>query len=104
MKAQIIAVVVTAILAAISVDSMLRSKNSSPADQYSREQFEKFIASFGRNYASPAEKEYRFKIFSESIKEILQVNSANFSYRFGVNDFSDMTQEEIKAKFTGLRP
>jgi len=42
--------------------------------------------------------EYRFKIFFETLKEIRNHNVGKYTWRQGINDFSDMTWEEFKAE------
>jgi C1A family cysteine protease len=69
-----------------------------------RSQFENFITKHKRMYASPAEKEYRFQVFSKTLDEIAETNSKNLSYTAGINKFTDLTKEEFKAKYLGFKP
>jgi C1A family cysteine protease len=57
----------------------------------------------GRLYSSPSEQNYRLQVFHQNFKEVQSVNSQNLSYKFALNKFSDMTQEEKETKFLGYR-
>jgi len=61
--------------------------------------FEKFIAEHNKVYATPAEKEHRFKIFQETLKRIETLNEGEPFRPHGINQFADMTQEEFAAKY-----
>ena len=90
-------------MALIAGSQLLNQKSASTKQQLIREHFEKFIATHQKQYASPSEKEYRFKVFSQNMEEVIKTNSANLSYKFGVNRFSDLSKEEFKAKYLGYR-
>ena len=60
---------------------------------------------FGKSYKDAAEKEMRFKAFSENYEYILAENvkfSSGHAYKLGLNDFSDITPEEFEKKL-GMR-
>lgn len=63
---------------------------------------------FGKSYKDAAEKEMRFKAFSENYEYILAENvkfSSGHAYKLGLNDFSDITPEEFEKKLCmRLRP
>jgi len=54
-------------------------------------------------YASD-EAKLRFKIFKENLAKINEHNSQEQSYKVGLNQFSDMTNQEFKDKFVRYRP
>lgn len=41
----------------------------------------------------------RYRIFKQNLKMIQEVNSKNLKYKFSVNRFTDMSQEEFKQKY-----
>eukprot|EP00435_Cladocopium_sp_Y103_P004137 s4194_g1.t1 len=70
-----------------------------------KQAFEKYIKDFGKSYKDAAEKEMRFKAFSENYEYILAENvkfSSGHAYKLGLNDFSDITPEEFEKKL-GMR-
>lgn len=77
--------------------------------------YTRWRAQYGKLYASPAESEYRLSVFADRLK---MVEEANAEYEeqvrlngdkplsgpmFSLQSFSDLTTEEFKKKFTGLR-
>ncbi|KAL9234005.1 hypothetical protein vseg_008929 [Gypsophila vaccaria] len=69
-----------------------------------RQRYEQWITKHGRAYKNEAEKEKRFHIFEENVKYIDAFNSngANKSYTLATNAFSDLTDDEFLARYTGL--
>ncbi|CAM8947641.1 unnamed protein product [Rhodiola kirilowii] len=64
---------------------------------------EEWMVKHLRVYNSLAEKEYRFKIFKDNVERINAHNQVEGrKYDMSVNKFSDMTFEEVTAKYTGL--
>ncbi|KAK7302926.1 hypothetical protein RJT34_13823 [Clitoria ternatea] len=65
---------------------------------------EQWMSQHGRSYADEAEKQKRFKIFMENFEYIEKFNSAeNKSYELGLNQFSDLTEQEFLASYAGLK-
>ncbi|RDX80579.1 Senescence-specific cysteine protease SAG39, partial [Mucuna pruriens] len=63
-----------------------------------RERYEEWIAQHGKNYKDSYEKELRFQIFKQNVERIDAFNNAtNKSYKLGVNQFADFTDEEYRA-------
>ena len=59
-----------------------------------------WASSFGKVYSSPEEQSFRLRIFSENAAMINEHNSnPEKTYTQGLNQFSDMTDEELRAKF-----
>ncbi|XP_058774633.1 macrodontain-1-like [Vicia villosa] len=55
-------------------------------------------------YINSSEMEKRLQIFKENLDYIEKFNSAgNKSYTLGLNPYSDLTTEEFKASYTGLK-
>jgi len=67
------------------------------------DQFGKYQSEFGKQYTSPKEYVQRKAIFEANLKEIEKHNEnrAN-TYTMGVNQFTDMTQNEFDALIQGL--
>merc|ERR1712088_724215 len=67
------------------------------------DQFGKYQTEFGKQYTSPKEYVQRKAIFEANLKEIEKHNEnrAN-TYTMGVNQFTDMTQNEFDALIQGL--
>ncbi|XP_027338756.1 ervatamin-B-like [Abrus precatorius] len=65
---------------------------------------QQWMSQYARSYADDAEKEKRFKIFMENLEYIEKFNNAgNYSYKLGLNQFSDLTEEEFIASHTGFK-
>jgi xylem cysteine proteinase len=67
--------------------------------------FEEWMAKHRKKaYASLEEKLRRFEVFKDNLKHIDETNREVSSYWLGLNGFADLTQEEFKAAYLGLRP
>ena len=62
--------------------------------------FAQFIAEYGRSYASKNAIEERFDIFSQNYDKI-KAHNANETRTFtmGLNEFADMTVEELNSRY-----
>ena len=56
--------------------------------------FSKYAASYNKDYSSKEEYELRLAQFEKAQKEIAALNSRNSGATFGLNEFSDWTDEE----------
>lgn len=65
--------------------------------------FEKYKAKHGKAYASEEEHAKRFGIYKENLAYIKSENAKGRSYTLGETQFTDLTNEEFKAKFLGYR-
>ncbi|KAJ8753474.1 hypothetical protein K2173_019873 [Erythroxylum novogranatense] len=62
-----------------------------------RQRHQQWMALYGRVYKDVKEKEARFKIFKANVEHIDSFNAAgDKSYKLGVNQFADLTNEEFK--------
>ncbi|KAG8494520.1 hypothetical protein CXB51_012164 [Gossypium anomalum] len=68
------------------------------------DRFEQWVSSYSRLYQDAAEKEKRFQIFKENMEYIESHNGdTNKKYKLGVNEFTDLTNEEFKAMRNGYK-
>ncbi|CAI2373481.1 unnamed protein product [Moneuplotes crassus] len=67
----------------------------SPAELSYDAEFEQFISTYGKNYASQTEMEYRKAIFEDNMKKADELNKLNPEAEFGVTIFADQTGEEM---------
>jgi len=69
-----------------------------------QEAFLSFKAEHGKTYKNQVEEITRFNIFTKNVREIEEHNAlfkqGHVSYEKGINQFSDLTQEEFIAKLT----
>ena len=67
------------------------------------EKHEQWMSRFNRVYSDDSEKTSRFEIFTNNLKFVESINmNTNKTYTLDVNEFSDLTDEEFKARYTGL--
>ncbi|XP_074264031.1 cysteine proteinase mucunain-like [Silene latifolia] len=66
--------------------------------------YESWLVKHGKNYNGLGEKERRFSIFKDNLRYIDQRNSENRSFKLGLNRFADLTNEEYKSMYLGIRP
>ena len=69
--------------------------------------FEQFIKEYKKEYQNEKEKEERFGIFKETVKEIREKNSQrknNYDAEFGINFYSDMKVSELQLNFRPSEP
>ena len=52
-----------------------------------------------RLYSTPQEQSHRLRVFYDNYKLVEEVNAKNLSYTFGLNAFSDLSDEEFNAKY-----
>mmetsp|Transcript_110724 Transcript_110724/g.319864 ORF Transcript_110724/g.319864 Transcript_110724/m.319864 type:complete len:371 (+) Transcript_110724:55-1167(+) len=70
-----------------------------PQDVSTRVEFESFKAAYGRVYKDSVEEEQRFRHFRDSLERIRVHNmQPGVTYWKGLNQFSDMSDEEFRAK------
>jgi len=67
------------------------------------QQFTEFKQQFGKQYDTPAEELKRFNIFKATVQEVEEHNRQDLSYTKGINFFSDLTQDEFKSTYLGLK-
>ena len=61
--------------------------------------FQKFIKKFNKNYNSINEFFARYQVFKNNI---LSIKTQNLSFKTGITQFADLTQQEFKKKYLNL--
>ena len=62
-------------------------------------EFFKYIAKFGKTYATTQEMEFRKEVFKKNLEYIATKNSQNdLTYSLALNKFADMTNEEFRQR------
>ena len=70
----------------------------------------RFIAEFGKQYASKEHMDERFDIFRDNYEKVIMHNNSVDeegrppSFEMGINQFSDLTEEEFMANRFGAKP
>ncbi|KAL2494714.1 Senescence-specific cysteine protease SAG12 [Forsythia ovata] len=68
------------------------------------EKHEQWMAQYGRVYKDNAEKAMRYKIFKENVEYIEAFSKAGTqTYKLGINQFADLTNEEFQASRNGYK-
>ncbi|KAK9073392.1 hypothetical protein SSX86_007716 [Deinandra increscens subsp. villosa] len=65
--------------------------------------FVSWLKKYRKSYNALREKEKRFQIFKDNLKYIRQHNAGNHSYKLGLNKFADLTAEEYRSLYTGIK-
>lgn len=67
--------------------------------------FNNFAETYSRTYSTPEERDLRLQIFRENlgIIDLLQKTEQGTG-RYGINMFADVSREEFRARYLGLRP
>ncbi|XP_024362259.1 cysteine proteinase mucunain isoform X2 [Physcomitrium patens] len=66
--------------------------------------FHQWLERHSRVYHSLSEKQRRFQIFKDNLHYIHNHNKQEKSYWLGLNKFSDLTHDEFRALYLGIRP
>lgn len=65
--------------------------------------FESWTSKHGKIYENIGEKLLRFEIFKDNLKHIDDKNKLVSNYWLGLNEFSDLSHQEFKEKYLGLK-
>lgn len=89
--------------AALFFASQIPSTNSHSQSSLNLEVFSDFRKTHQKNYASDQELQYRLSVFTQNLESIEKHNAdSTQTYKLGVNQYSDLTFEEFKAKYLGF--
>jgi len=61
--------------------------------------FDRFMHDYKKSYATAEEKAYRFTVFQQTLKRIAELNQGEIFHPHGINQFSDLTQEEFASMY-----
>lgn len=87
----------------ISYDQNHGTKSSWRTDEEVVAIYEEWLVKHGKVYNALGEKERRFEVFKDNLRFIDEHNSENRTYRVGLNRFADLTNEEYRSMYLGLR-
>jgi C1A family cysteine protease len=100
MKTQsVILIAVATILAIASHNTITGGSKAHEIPVETHIAFTTFIEKFNRNYATLTEYNYRLGVFHSNLLRIKEVNSGNYLYTAGINQFTDFSREEFRAKY-----
>ncbi|RDX90008.1 Oryzain alpha chain, partial [Mucuna pruriens] len=70
-----------------------------------RNMYEAWLVKHGKTYNALGEKERRFEIFKDNLRFIEEHNNGegNNEFKLGLNKFADLTNEEYRATYLGIR-
>lgn len=96
------AIIITAILLAISIFKLSTRTQATPKEVIAA--FKEWSKTHNKEYTTPGEFVYRLAVFYKNYLEVRDHNNKNALWEAGFNQFSDLTLEEVIAKYTGYRP
>ena len=79
------------------------SQTTPVVDEKLSNEFEEFLAKFGKSYDTIQEYEMRFKFFRDNLKTIAELMQSNSGATYGINQFADLSFDEFSVRF-GFRP
>jgi cathepsin F len=80
--------------AVVALLAALVAVNAMPTDL-----FEGFVTKYNKVYATEEERAHRFNVFTKNLALIQERNAQDPSAQHGVNQFTDMTQEEFAGQY-----
>jgi C1A family cysteine protease len=85
----------TLAIATIGLTLYITAENKPVSNLAAQYQFNTFLNTHGKSYESAEEREYRFGVFQENLKNIEEWKKTR-TFEVGVNQFSDLTWDEFK--------
>lgn len=65
--------------------------------------YEEWLVKHHKVYNGLGEKDHRFEIFKDNLGFIDEHNAQNYTYKVGLNKFADMTNEEYRNMYLGMK-
>lgn len=83
--------------------AMLHPSSASSGDLLMLDRFHRWMSAHGRSYPSADEKLHRLEVYRGNVELIEATNreSGRLGYELGENEFTDLTNEEFVARYTG---
>jgi len=103
MKAILLAI---AVASSILIATSLYNSSSTPLYGEDVETvFTKWMMDNGKSYGNQSDRAYRLGVFTKNMAKV-QAHSENTqaTYSLGLNRFADLTSQEFKAQYLGLKP
>jgi len=72
---------------------------ASATSESMRQEFLEYTQKYNKQYGSRDEYERRFNVYQQNVENIKRKNSGSQHATFAVNEFSDMSKEEFKARY-----
>lgn len=105
MKSAILGLVVLgATFLSIGLFNQKTKISTSGVDVQTLSAMKEWMVTHKKVYSTPQEESFRAKVFAKNLQEIKLVNTGNTDYQFGLNQFSDLTKEEFRAKYLKASP
>ena len=101
---KIVTVLVALALATTAFFYMSQKTQHSEVPTPVREAFKEWRLAYGKSYGTSQDLEFRTKVFYQNFLKVKEMSKQAKSYTVGLNKFSDMTEEEFVAKYTGYNP
>ncbi|KAK1436605.1 hypothetical protein QVD17_02387 [Tagetes erecta] len=87
----------------ITYDAKHMDASSWRTDDEVNEMYESWLVKHGKFYNALGEKEKRFQIFKDNLRYIDEHNSGDGEYKLGLNKFADLSVDEYRMKYTGVK-
>lgn len=95
---------VSSVAADMSIITYDQTHAVGSADDVIMAAYESWLVKHGKSYNALGEKEQRFQIFKDNFQYIEEQNAVeDRSFKLGLNRFADLTNEEYRSKYTGMK-
>jgi hypothetical protein len=95
------------LLSLTSAGNMLIASYQEKSEEEARRMYTEWMAEHGKIYNAIGEEERRFAVFRDNLRHIDEHNVAAdagvHSFRLGLNRFADITNEEYRSTYLGVR-
>jgi hypothetical protein len=89
----------------ISYDTTHAVKSPWKSDDEVKSMYEEWRVKYGKlnNNLNESKNDKRFEIFKDNLKFIDEHNAVNRTYKVGLNRFADLSNQEYRAMYLGIR-